>query len=116
MFQGKIQPRELKVETVRAEDYKTVIVDGVFGGSRSGLFEMICYTDEMCADEALASIIPDSSKVYIRRTLQCRLVLTPMQAKGLLNWLTQTLNQYEKQFGKIPEVQKRKEERRSFLV
>ena len=116
MFQGKIQPRELKVETVRAEDYKTVIVDGVFGGSRSGLFEMICYTDEMCADEALASVIPDGSKVYIRRTLQCRLVLTPMQAKGLLNWLTQTLNQYEKQFGKIPEVQKRKEERRSFLV
>lgn len=116
MFQGKIQPRDLRVETVRAEDYKTVIVDGVFGGSRSGLFEMVCYTDEMCADEALASVIPDGSKVYIRRTLQCRLVLTPMQAKGLLNWLTQTLKQYEKQFGKIPEVQKPKEERRSFLV
>lgn len=116
MFQGKIQPKDLKVETARAEDYKTIIVDGVFGGSRSGLFEMICYTDELSAEEALGSIIPDGSKIYIKRTLRCRLVLTPIQAKALLNWLTQSLGQYEKQFGKIPVVEKRKDEKRSFLV
>ncbi|MFB0543875.1 MAG: DUF3467 domain-containing protein [Candidatus Bathyarchaeia archaeon] len=116
MFQGKIEPKDLKVETTRAEDYKTIIVDGVFGGSRSGLFEMVCYTDELSAEEALSSIIPDGSKVYIKRTLRCRLVLTPIQAKALLNWLTQSLNQYEKQFGKIPLPERQKEEKRSFLV
>lgn len=116
MFRGKIQPKGLKVETERAEVYKTIIVDGVFGGSRSGLFEMVCYTDELCADEALASIIPDGSKIYIKRTLQCRLVLTPIQAKGLLNWLTNSLKQFEKQFGKIPVVERQKEDKRSFLV
>lgn len=116
MFQGRIQPKDLKVEAKRAEDYQTIIVDGVFGGSRSGLFEMVCYTDELSAEEVLSSIVPDGSKVYIKRTLKCRLVLTPIQAKGLLNWLSQSLSQYEKQFGKIPVPEKQKDKKRSFLV
>jgi len=116
MLQGRIEPKDLKVETKRAEDFKTVIVDGIFGGSRAGLFEMVCYTDELNAEEALASLVPDGSKVNIKRTLECRLVLTPIQAKGMLNWLSQSLDQYEKQFGKIPVVEQRKDEKRSFLV
>jgi len=116
MFQGKIEPRDLKVETKRADDFKTIIVDGVFGGTRAGLFEMVCYSDELNAEEALASIIPDGSKVNVKRTLECRLVLTPIQAKGLLNWLSQSLDQYEKQFGKVPVVEQPKNEKRSFLV
>jgi len=116
MLQGRIEPKDLKVETKKAEDFKTIIVDGVFGGSRSGLFEMICYTDELNAEEALSSVVPDGSKVYINRTLHCRLVLTPIQAKSLLNWLGQSLEQYEKQFGKIPLVDQKKDDRKSFLV
>ncbi len=116
MFQGKIEPRELKVEAKRADDFKTILVDGVFGGSRAGLFELICYTDELNAEEALASVVPDGSKVNVKRTLECRLVLTPIQAKAMLNWLTQSLDQYEKQFGKIPAPEQRKDEKSSFLV
>lgn len=115
MFQGRIEPKDLKVETKKAEDYKTVVVDGVFGGTRAGLFEMVCYTDELNAQDALSAIVPDGSKVYVNRTLHCRLVMTPVQAKVLLNWLSQSLDQYEKQFGKIPVIEK-KEDRRSFLV
>jgi hypothetical protein len=116
MFQGRIEPKDLKVETKRAQDFKTVIVDGIFGGSRAGLFEMVCYTDELNAEEALASLVPDGSKVNIKRTLECRLVLTPIQAKGMLDWLSQSLDQYENQFGKIPAIEHRKDEKRSFLV
>jgi hypothetical protein len=116
MFRGKIQPKDLRIETNRSDDYKTIIVDGVFGGSRSGLFEMVCYTDELDAKEVLSSIIPDGSKVYVKRTLQCRLVLTPIQAKVLLNWLSKSLEQYEMQFGQISLGDKSIDNKRSFLV
>lgn len=93
-----MQPR-VKVE--RHPNYRTIIVSGVYGGHRPGIFEAIVYTDEMEADEALASIPPDQAKLTVRRTLQCRLLLDPFQAKTLLQWLKHHVEAYEKQFGEI---------------
>jgi hypothetical protein len=92
------------------------IVNGVFGGHRPGFFEAVVYTDEMMADEALSKAPPLSEKVKIRRILQCRLIMDPIQAKSLFNWLSNHIKEYEKLFGKIvlpselPQVSRRKEE------
>jgi len=103
------RPPEVVVE--RSPDYKTIIVSGVFGGHRPGFFEAIVYTDELLADEALASIPPDAERFKIKRTLQCRLVIDPVQAKSLLEWLKRHVEQYEKEFGEIrPSPKEEKEQ------
>lgn len=91
-----------KVVVERHESYRTIVENGIFGGPRPGFFEWIVYTDETVADDALAAIPqPDISRVYIKRTLQCRIVTSPEEAKALAEWLNNNIKQYEKQFGKI---------------
>jgi len=90
-----------KVVLGRHDGYRTIIESGVFGGHRLGFFEWIVYTDEMVADDALGTIPPDPGKVQIKRTLQCILVLTATEAKGLAEWLNDHITEYEMQFGKI---------------
>ena len=55
----------------------------------------------MVADDSLSTTPPDPTKMYIKRVLQCRLVLNAVEAKSLLQWLSDHVNKYEKTFGKI---------------
>ena len=107
----KIGRKTSKVEVVRHEGYRTIIVNGVFGGHRPGYFEAVVHTDEMIADESLSIIPPDPEKMYIRRVLQCRLVMDPVQAKSLMEWLSRHISEYEKMFGKIVKPEGVKEEK-----
>jgi len=91
-----------KVEIHKDEKYRTIIVSGVFGGHRPGFFEAILYTDELVADETLSTAVPSPEKAYLRRTLQCRLIMDSFQAKNFAQWLIYHVNEYEKLFGKIP--------------
>lgn len=91
-----------KVEVAKHENYRTIIVNGVLGGLRPGFFEAIVYTDEVVGDEALSTALSSPEKAYIKRTIQCRLVFDPFQAKSLAQWLTNNVKEYEKLFGKIP--------------
>ena len=83
------------------EHYRDIIVNGVFGGHRPGFFEALIYTEEIMADEALSSQPIDSKKVHIQRTLKCRLILDPVQAKVFAKWLNYHISAFERDFGKI---------------
>lgn len=101
----------VRFEVERSPCYRTIVVSGVFGGHRPGFFEAIVYTDELMADRALESQPPDSSKVAVKRTIQCRLLMNPFQAKALLMWLKEHVEAYERKFGeiKLPEKPRRAE-------
>ena len=90
-----------KIIVEKHEGYRTIIESGVFGGHRPGFFEWIMYSDEMVADEALATIPPDASKSHIKRTLQFRVVAAPIDAKNFAQWLNGHIAEYEKNFGEI---------------
>ncbi|MBS7611797.1 DUF3467 domain-containing protein [Candidatus Bathyarchaeota archaeon] len=92
---------EPKVEIVKDPNYRTIIVNGVIGGHRPGFFEVIIYSEEMIAEDTLATLRPEPSKIRVRRILQCRLIIDPVQAKSLAKWLIQHVLEYEKVFGKI---------------
>jgi len=96
--------RPPKVVAEKHEHYRTINVNGFYGGHRPGFFEAVVYTDEMITEEALSSIPPDSNKIKIKRTLQARLVIDPFQAKSFLKWLSEHTKQYETTFGKIPDL------------
>ncbi len=100
-----------KIIVEKHEGYRTIIQNGIWGGRRPGFFEYVIHTDEIMVGESLSTIPPDPSKVQIKRVLQCRIVLDAVQAKILCKWLTQHIEQYEKQFGKIfePEAPKGKQ-------
>jgi len=90
-----------KVVVEKHEGYRTIFESGVFGGHRPGFFEWVIYTDEMVAEDALSTTPPDPAKVYVKRTLQCTLVLSAVEAKSLVEWLSSHISEYEKTFGKI---------------
>lgn len=84
------------------EGYRTIFQTGMYGGPRVGYFEWVIYTDETVADDALSTFPPDPAKTYIKRIIQCKLVMTPHQAKSLVDLLNQSVSNYEKTFGEIP--------------
>ena len=90
-----------KIIVEEHEGYRTIIQSGIIGGHRPGFFECVVYTDEVVTNESLSTVPPDPTKVIIKRTLQCRLFMTAIEAKNLLTWLTNNINRYEKTFGKI---------------
>lgn len=98
------RPPEIVIE--KYDGYRTIIVNGFFGGHRPGFFEAVIYTDELLTDEALSIFPPDNTKIKIKRTLQSRLVFDPVQAKALSQWLTDHIGKYEKMFGEIPDPSK----------
>ena len=104
---------ELEIEVVKDVNYRTIVVNGLFGGHRPGYIEAVVYTEGTDASEALASPKPDSSKIRVRRTLQCRLVIDPIEAKRIATWLTRHISSYESAFGKIvlPEEIEEKEQK-----
>lgn len=95
------EQEEPKVEVVKDPNYRTIIVNGVIGGHRPGFFEAIVYSEEMISEDALAKLRPEPSKIRVRRVLQCRLIIDPVQAKSLAKWLAQHVSEYEKTFGRI---------------
>jgi hypothetical protein len=46
--------------------------------------------------------ITANEKPIVNRTLECRLIMDPFQAKIISQWLTNHVNEYERQFGRIP--------------
>ena len=90
-----------KIVVEKHEAYRIINQNGVYGGHRPGFFEWVIYTDEGIADEALSTVPPDPGKMKIKRTLQCVVRLTAIEAKDMAEWLNGHIAQYEKTFGKI---------------
>ena len=95
-----------KIETKYSDDYRTIIVSGIYGGHRPSFFELVVYHDEMLTHKALETIPSDSKLNTIMRTIETSLYIDPIQAKSILKWLNQHVSDYEKQFGEIPEPSK----------
>lgn len=93
---------EQRLEVQRSNEYRTIIVSGIFGGHRPGFIEALIYSDELVGDAALGGVTPDASKIQVKRTMQCRLFIDPVTAKSIAEWLTGHIVEYEKQFGQIP--------------
>ena len=76
-----------KVEVVRSPDYRTICVDGVLGQTQGGYIEATIFSQETDNTEALSAPVLDVGRYSIRRTMQCRLVIDPITAKGIHTWL-----------------------------
>ncbi|MDP6627926.1 MAG: hypothetical protein QGG50_08490 [Methanopyri archaeon] len=83
------------------DGYRTVNVNGVFGGPRPGFFEVIVFSEETDPTEAFGTAAIDPGQAVFRRTAEVRLVIDPYQAKSIAAWLSRNVEEYERMFGPI---------------
>ena len=83
-------------------NFRTINVNGVFGGARGMYFDIVLFSDESKVASALSSLTIAPERTTINRTLECRLIIDPLNAKAISQWLMLSITEYEKQFGRIP--------------
>ncbi len=88
-------PQQPKINNMRAEDYKIVFVDSVFGGSQLDHFHATIQSITADANESL------SGKPTLNRVDEVTLKMTPNQAKSIWTWLGNHIKEYEENFGEI---------------
>ena len=93
-----IQP---EIEAREHPNFRTINVSGAYGGVRPMYFEVVLYSDEFKLTKVL-STAKTSDKPLVNRTIECRLIIDPFQAKIISQWLASHVNEYESKFGRIP--------------
>lgn len=89
-------------KSTKHEHFRTINVNGIFGGIRMGYLEAIVYSEESDLAKVLGSPQLDANKTEIERVLQCRLIFDPLQLKSTAIWINKKVEDYEKTFGRIP--------------
>ena len=87
---------------VKHPQYRTIHVNGIFGGVRMGYMEAVVYSEESELTKALGSMQINANRAEVNRVLECRLVIDPIQLKSIAIWMNKQVEDYEKIFGRIP--------------
>ena len=90
------------IESEESSDYKRILVAGVFGGARPGGVNALVYSERTDAVNALKTPQPEPQRIVLKRTIECELLLDPLQLKSLHIWLGEKIKEYEALFGRIP--------------
>ena len=90
-----------KIEVEYHPQYRKVNVNGIYGGARSGYFEFDIVSEQSDFKQALGSPVLAFDKTIIRRTIECKLIVDPVQVKSWIPFLQNQIQQYEKIFGPI---------------
>lgn len=97
------QPKVL-IRTQYAETYKNIPVSAFFANSSDKGFEITAYVDE--EDFTPTPIeMPAVGTVFVKRMIETRLTISPMQTKALYDLLGSQLKAYEEIFGTIPSLE-----------
>lgn len=91
---------EIQGET--SPSYKRVLVTGLFGSIQPFGLQAMVYSTQQIIDKVIASEPLSPNRTVIKRTVECELIMDPMQMKSVYQWLGQKIAEYEHLFGKIP--------------
>ncbi len=90
------------IESEESSDYKRILVAGVLGSTRSGGVNALVYSERTYAVNASNTPQPEPQRIVLKRTIECELLLDPIQLKSLHMWLDEKIKEYERLFGHIP--------------
>jgi len=93
-----------EIEVKEHPNFRTINVGGVYGMPLGMHFEVIVYSEQFEVAGALSSA-QMTMPPRVNRTIECRLIIDPFQAKSIVQWLTTQVNAFEKQFGHIPSAE-----------
>jgi hypothetical protein len=87
---------EVSVEILRSPDFKQVYAIGAIGGHSPYDFRIAFYNDSP------KSLVEGGKNVTVmERKIDTEIILSPLAAKELANWLGEHIKDYEKVFGEI---------------
>jgi len=90
------------VETEFHKDYRIIFANQFHGGFRNQYFEFDLVSQVSHLEPALKTPQPNYGKDILKRILQSKVIVPPMDFKSLVIFLQKTLENYEKTFGAIP--------------
>jgi hypothetical protein len=88
-------PKQPKINNLRSDDYRSIFVSGVFGGTQLDHINIIIQSTAPNANDTL------SGNPSIDRTDEVCLIMTLTQAKTVFEWLGKHLEKYEETVDKI---------------
>jgi hypothetical protein len=92
---------EVSVEITRSPDFRQIYAIGAIGGHSPYDFRIAFYNDSPKA------LIEGGKKMTVmERKIESEIILSPLAAKELANWLNNHIKEYEVLFGEIKEVHK----------
>jgi outer membrane lipoprotein-sorting protein len=87
---------EVKVEILKSPDFSQVYAIGAIGGHSPYDFRIAFYNDSP------KTLVEDGkSMTVMERRIDTEIILSPLAAKELANWLVEHIKDYEKVFGEI---------------
>ncbi|MEI8002833.1 MAG: DUF3467 domain-containing protein [Methanothrix sp.] len=87
---------EVKVEILKSSDFKQVYAIGAIGGHSPYDFRIAFYNDSP------RTLVEDGKNVTaMERKIDTEIILSPLAAKELANWLVEHIKDYERVFGEI---------------
>ncbi len=90
------------VETEVHKDYRIIFANQITGGFRNQYFEFDLVSQVSNFESTLSSLQPNHGKNVLKRLLQNKVIMPPMDFKATVIFFQQTLEKYEKTFGVIP--------------
>lgn len=94
-----VDSRPVRVITQDTEN--NILVTGFMGGMKNAIIELMVYTDTLNPDDAFQIDPPDPTRIFIQRKMSARIILDPIMAGQLADWLKGQIALYEDIFGKI---------------
>jgi outer membrane lipoprotein-sorting protein len=96
---------EFSLEIVKSDKFRQIYAVGAMGGHSPYDFRIAFYNDSPKA------VVQDGKQVSVmERKVETELILSPLAAKELADWLNNHLKEYERQFGEIKKPGGRKVE------
>ena len=90
------------IEIEYHKDYRIIFVNQIHGGFRTQYFEFDIISQVSNFEQALKTPQPNYSKQVLKRIIQTKLIIPPMDIKSWIIFLQKTLTDYEKVYGAIP--------------
>ena len=95
------EPVKTKIETSIHPYYRTILAGNLFAALRNGQFEFDVISESVDIEPTLSTEIADFTKSRLKRTIECKLVVSPLQLKAWIPFFQNHIDQYEAAFGSI---------------
>jgi hypothetical protein len=95
-LKGDLPAMEFALEIVKSDKFRQIYAVGAMGGHSPYDFRIAFYNDSPKA------VVQEGKQLSVmERKVEAELILSPMAAKELADWLNNHMKEYERQFGEI---------------
>lgn len=100
--ESKVSKKNDRIPYLYTSETPQFYATGAFGGYTSHDFRLMFFAEVPLTKDEIQSAI----NLKVIREVKSEIIMSPLAAKELVDWLSKKVEEFEKDFGKIPEPQK----------